>query len=228
MKALMLRMRTQLNAPALPGVNAIPAPSPKERIDLGLAVDSPRNSPIAMLDGTLKDRWFRTIEEGVLGRFAASSGSIERISAPVVVGFVHGEEIPWYGSLQVHGYDEDPTPAEAQVHLMVAPRFGDGSFLHVGLTFDSISYWREELDRASLSSEEAGASGRQLTLDFGYSQESYGIQAQYSKSSIRTAENLSQHLRPEAESDGFHIRGAWRITGGADAKSLCVGPVGTH
>ena len=218
MKTLMLRMQTQLSQPVLPGGGTSEALDQDGAISLNVAGTSPWTPTSAMLEGSLRDRWFRTIEQGVLGRFARPSDEPGfETQVPAVVGFVHGEEIPWYGSLQVRGYGESPgvtDSSEVQAQLMVAPRFEDGSFLHVGLSFQSFSYWGADLDLAMLSGEEAGAqrSGRHLAVDIGYSQESYAIQAQYLKSRAQT-EGLSSRDRAMANADGFHIRGAWRITG---------------
>lgn len=213
MKELMMRMQSQLNQSGLPenGASQI-----SNTGNTGNA--SPWASTSAMLDGSLRDRWFRTIEQGVLGRFATSPSEEDQdAQLPVVVGFVHGEEIPWYGSLQVRGYDENSAladSAEVQAQLMVAPRFEDGSFLHVGLSFQSFSYWGEDTGFDALANEEAESqgSGRFLALDIGYSQESYAIQAQYLKSRERS-EGLTFRDRDKENADGFHIRGAWRITG---------------
>ena len=218
MKELMMRMQSQLNQSALLRSSGSEIPGRNSNISLDLADTSPWASTSAMLDGSLRDRWFRMIEQGVLGRFASlSSGQDQDVQAPAVVGFVHGEEIPWYGSLQVHGYDESSGVAdstEVQARLMVAPRFEDGSFLHVGLSFQSFSNWGENvafdmLDGGELESQ---GSGRHLAFDIGYSQESYAIQAQYLKSKAR-AEGLPFRNRAKENADGFHIRGAWRITG---------------
>lgn len=213
MKELMMRMQSQLNQSGLPGSGASQISNAG---NTGNA--SPWASTSAMLDGSLRDRWFRTIEQGVLGRFATSPAEEDQdAQVPVVVGFVHGEEIPWYGSLQVRGYDENSAladSAEVQAQLMVAPRFEDGSFLHVGLSFQSFSYWGEDAGFDALATEEmeSQGSGRFLALDIGYSQESYAIQAQYLKSRERS-EGLIFRDRGKANADGFHIRGAWRITG---------------
>lgn len=213
MKELMMRMQSQLNQSGFPesGTSQISSSGG------GSGNASPWASTSAMLDGSLRDRWFRTIEQGVLGRFATSPGEEDQdAQVPVVVGFVHGEEIPWYGSLQVRGYDENSAlsdSAEVQAQLMVAPRFEDGSFLHVGLSFQSFSYWGEDAGFDALANEETESqgSGRFLALDIGYSQESYAIQAQYLKSRERS-EGLTFRDRDKAN-DGFHIRGAWRIKG---------------
>lgn len=213
MKELMMRMQSQLNQSGLPESGASQISNTG---NTGNA--SPWASTSAMLDGSLRDRWFRTIEQGVLGRFATSPSEEDQdAQLPVVVGFVHGEEIPWYGSLQVRGYDENSAladSAEVQAQLMVAPRFEDGSFLHVGLSFQSFSYWGEDTGFDALANEETESqgSGRFLALDIGYSQESYAIQAQYLKSRERS-EGLTFRDRDKANADGFHIRGAWRITG---------------
>ena len=218
MKELMMRMQSQLNQSVMPGSGASESSSRGNAVGLGLTAASPWAPTSAMLEGSLRDRWFRMIEQGVLGRFADSLGEQDQdAQVPVVVGFVHGEEIPWYGSLQVRGYDENSDmggSAEVQARLMVAPRFEDGSFLHVGLSFQSFSHWGEGEDLGMLVSEELGSqrSGGHLALDLGYSQESYVIQAQYLKSRARTEELLFRdHAKVNA--DGFHIRGAWRITG---------------
>lgn len=216
MKELMMRMQSQLHQSGLPesGVSETSG----QGSGGGLANSSSWASTSAMLDGSLRERWFRTIEQGVLGRFATSpSGDDSDAQIPVVVGFVHGEEIPWYGSLQVRGYDENAAladSAEVQAQLMVAPRFEDGSFLHVGLSFQSFSYWGEGADLDMLAGEEreSQGSGRYLAFDIGYSQESYAIQAQYLKSRDRK-ERQAFHDRAKSNVDGFHIRGAWRITG---------------
>ena len=218
MKELMMRMQSQLNQSAMPGSGVSEIPRKANEMDLGLTDASPWASTSAMLEGSLRDRWFRMIEQGVLGRFASSSTEQDQdAQIPAVVGFVHGEEIPWYGSLQVRGYDESPDmadSAEVQARLMVAPRFEDGSFLHVGLSFQSFSHWGEDADLDMLADEELESqrSGRHLALDIGYSQESYAIQAQYLKSRTR-AERLPFRNRAKVNADGFHIRGAWRITG---------------
>lgn len=216
MKELMMRMQSQLHQSGLPGSGASEIPGRGSGND---STHSPSwASTSAMLDGSLRERWFRAIEQGVLGRFATSLGEEDQdAQLPVVVGFVHGEEIPWYGSLQVRGYDENSTlgdSAEVQARLMVAPRFEDGSFLHFGLSFQSFSYWGEDANLDVLAGEEmeSQGSGRYLALDIGYSQESYAIQAQYLKSRERT-EGLAFRDRDKTNADGFHIRGAWRITG---------------
>ena len=132
MKELMMRMQSQLNQSGLHESGASQISNAGNTSNA-----SPWASTSAMLDGSLRDRWFQIIEQGVLGRFASSPGEENQdAQVPVVVGFVHGEEIPWYGSLQVRGYDENSAladSAEVQARLMVAPRFEDGSFLHVGL-----------------------------------------------------------------------------------------------
>lgn len=218
MKELMMRMQSQLNHSALPGSGTSAIPSRNSEVGLDLAGDSPWASTSAMLDGSLRDRWFRMIEQGVLGRFADSfDGQDQDIQVPAVVGFVHGEEIPWYGSLQVRGYDDSSSvadSAEVQARLMVAPRFEDGSFLHVGLSFQSFSYWGEDAALDILTGEEmeSQGSGQHLALDIGYSQESYAIQAQYLKSKAQE-EGLPFRSRAKENADGFHIRGAWRIMG---------------
>lgn len=216
MKELMMRMQSQLHQSGLPESGV----SGTSGRDSGgsLADSSSWVSTSAMLDGSLRERWFRAIEQGVLGRFAAFPGEEDQEDAqvPVVVGFVHGEEIPWYGSLQVRGYNENSAltdSAEAKARLMVAPRFEDGSFLHVGLSFQSFSYWGEDADLDMLAGgERAQGFGRHLAFDIGYSQESYAIQAQYLKSRDRK-ESQAFHDRAKSNVDGFHIRGAWRITG---------------
>ena len=216
MKELMMRMQSQLHQSGLPESGASEAPG--QSGGGGLANSSSWASTSTMLDGSLRERWFRTIEQGVLGRFATSPGEGDQdAQVPVVVGFVHGEEIPWYGSLQVRGYDENAAladSAEVQAQLMVAPRFEDGSFLHVGLSFQSFSYWGEDvgLDRLAGEGGELQGSGRYLAFDIGYSQESYAIQAQYLKSRDRE-DGLAFRDRGKVHADGFHIRGAWRITG---------------
>ena len=216
MKELMMRMQSQLHQSGLPESGA--SETSGQGSGGGLANSSSWASTSAMLDGSLRERWFRTIEQGVLGRFATSPGGDDSdAQIPVVVGFVHGEEIPWYGSLQVRGYDENAAladSAEVQARLMVAPRFEDGSFLHVGLSFQSFSYWGENagLDMLAGEERESQGSGRYLAFDIGYSQESYAIQAQYLKSRDRK-EGQAFHDRAKSNVDGFHIRGAWRITG---------------
>ena len=218
MKELMLRIRTQLSESAPPGGGVPEIPGRSKGIGLGLTDASPWASTSAMLDGPLRDRWFRMIEQGVLGHFASFSDSEDQhAQMPAVVGFVHGEEIPWYGSIQVHGYDENlgmADSAEVQARLMVAPRFEDGSFLHVGLSFQSFSFWGEDADPDMLAGEglQSHRSSRHMSFDVGYLQESYAIQAQYLKSRV-WAEGLSFRDRAKANVDGFHIRGAWRITG---------------
>lgn len=213
MKELMMRMQSQLNQSGLHESGASQISNAGNTSNA-----SPWASTSAMLDGSLRDRWFQIIEQGVLGRFASSPGEENQdAQVPVVVGFVHGEEIPWYGSLQVRGYDENSAladSAEVQARLMVAPRFEDGSFLHVGLSFQSFSNWGEDTEFDALANEETESqgSGRFLALDIGYSQESYAIQAQYLKSGERS-EGLIFRDRDKANADGFHIRGAWRITG---------------
>lgn len=216
MKELMMRMQSQLHQSGLPGSGVSEASG--QDSGGGLANFSSWASTSAMLEGSLRERWFRTIEQGVLGRFAASVVEVDQdIQIPVVVGFVHGEEIPWYGSLQVRGYDENTAlsdSAEVQAQLMVAPRFEDGSFLHVGLSFQSFSYWGEDTGLDILSGEERESqdSGRHLALDIGYSRESYAIHAQYLKSRVRTESPVFGNYA-KSNADGFHIRGAWRITG---------------
>ena len=228
MKELMMRMQSQLNQSAIPRSGGSEVPGRNSNIGLDLAATSPWASTSAMLDGSLRDRWFRMIEQGVLGRFASPSGGQDQdVQAPAVVGFVHGEEIPWYGSLQVHGYDESSGVAdstEVQARLMVAPRFEDGSFLHVGLSFQSFSNWGEDavLDMLDGGELESQGFGRHLAFDIGYSQESYAIQAQYLKSKAR-AEGLPFRDRAKANADGFHIRGAWRITGEQTQSSYAPG-----
>ena len=214
MKELMMRMQSQLHQSGLPESGASEISG--QGSGGGLANSPSWASTSAMLDGSLRERWFQAIEQGVLGRFATSPGEEDQdAQIPVVVGFVHGEEIPWYGSLQVRGYDENAAladSAEVQARLMVAPRFEDGSFLHVGLSFQSFSYWGENANLDMLAGEEreSQGSGRYLALDIGYSQESYAIQAQYLKSRERKERLV---FRAKANADGFHIRGAWRITG---------------
>ena len=219
MKELMVRMQSRLSQSALPGSGASEISGRNSEISLDLVDASSWAPTSAMLDGSLRDHWFRMIEQGVLGRFAGSSGGQgQDAQIPVVVGFVRGEEIPWYGSLQVRGYDGDSSSvadsAEVQARLMVAPRFENGSFLHVGLSYQSFSYWGKDAVFNMLTGEEleAQGSGRHLALDIGYSQESYAIQAQYLKSEAR-AEGLPLRNRGKMNADGFHIRGAWRITG---------------
>ena len=217
MKELMMRVRSQLNQSALPrsGVSEIPRSS---EAGFDLAEASPWASTSAMLEGSLRDRWFRRIEQGVLGRFAGPSAEPDSgAQVPAVVGFVHGEEIPWYGSLQVHGYDGSSGVADSekvQARLMVVPRFEDGSFLHVGLSFQSFSHWGEgaDLDMLAGGESESNGAGWHLAFDIGYSQESYAVEVQYLKSKTR-AEGLPFRDREGVNTDGFHIRGAWRITG---------------
>lgn len=216
MKELMIRMQSRLHQSGLPESGAL------ETLNQGggggLDNSASWASTSAMLDGSLRERWFQTIEQGVLGRFATSLGEEDQeVQVPVVVGFVHGEEIPWYGSLQVRGYDENSALAdssEVQAQLMVAPRFEDGSFLHVGLSFQSFSYWGEAsgLDMLEGEERESQGSGQYLAFDIGYSQESYAIQAQYLKSRDRKETQLFPDYA-KSNVDGFHIRGAWRITG---------------
>ena len=218
MKELMMRMQSQLGQSALPGSGTSGISVRNGDIGLGLAGASSWASTSAMLDGSLRDRWFQMIEQGVLGRFAGSSdGRNQGASVPAVVGFVHGEEIPWYGSVQVRGHEDRSGAAdstEVQARLMVAPRFEDGSFLHVGMSFQSLSHWggAAGLDLLAGKERDAQGSGRHLALDIGYSQESYAIQAHYLKSKTRT-EGLPLRNRGNVNADGFHIRGAWRITG---------------
>ncbi len=228
MKELMMRMRTQLSQSTTISDRALGFPGRNGEIGLGVADDSPWASISAMLDGSARERWFRMIERGVLGRFAGpSSGRDQDALAPAVVGFVHGEEIPWYGSLQFRGYEDrsgEADSSEVQARLMVAPRFEDGSFLHVGLSFQSFSYWGDDtgLDLSLGEELESRGSGRHLAFDVGYSGESYAIQAQFLKSQIR-AEVFPFRGRAKAHSDGFHIRGAWRITGERTRSSYAPG-----
>ena len=215
MKELMMRMQSQLHQSGLPDSAAPESPGQASGSDF--SDSSPWASTSAMLDGSLRERWFRAIEQGVLGRFATSPAGEQDVQMPVMVGFVHGEEIPWYGSFQVRGYDEDAVQTdftEVQARLMVAPRFADGSFLHFGLSFQSFSHWGEDAGFEMLPGEEMDSqgSGRLMALDIGYSQEAYAIQAQYLKSTERS-DGLALRDRAGENADGFHIRGAWRITG---------------
>ena len=218
MRVLMLRMQTQLSQPSFAKDSISESLGQNSAVNIGLAERSPWTPRSAILERSLQARWFRAIEQGVLGRFAESADGPDMESqASVVVGFVHDEETPWYGSLRVRGYGESSSltdSAEAEVRLMVAPRLEDGSFLHVGLSFQSFSYWGEILNVDTLADEEIVSRRfkQHLAVDFGYSQESYEIQAQYLKSKSRT-KTLPFRNRARAHTDRFHIRGAWRITG---------------
>ena len=219
MRDLMLRMQTRFSQPQ-PGVRL-----PMDRLDaldISFADANAWTSMSAMLDGSLQERWFRAIEQGVLGRFAQGPAEFERTAPPTAVTFVHGDDLPWYGSVERygHGGPASADAAETRMRLTVAPRFEDGSFLHVGMTFHSLSTWAEAFEAEDRAGESAAAPGmwRQLGFDVGYAQDSYAVQARYLKRSGAAHSGLRREHALHRERldlglEGFHIQGAWRITG---------------
>ncbi len=213
MRELMLRMQTRFSQPQ-PGARL--SAGRLDALDISFT-DSDAWTPMsAMLDGSLQERWFRAIEQGVLGRFAQGPIEFERTAPPTAVTFVRGDELPWYGSVELYGHG-GPVSADAsetRMRLTVAPRFEDGSFLHVGMTFRSLSSWTEAFEAEDHAGETVAMPGawRQLGFDFGYAQDSYAVQARYMKRSGSAHSRLHRE-RSDLDLEGFHIQGAWRITG---------------
>ncbi len=218
MRTLMLRMQTQLNQPALPGIGK--AVESKGR--LGLESSTPWAPMSVMLEGSLRERWFQSIERGVLSSSLRSPDPWEggeKVS--VAVGFVQGEDLPWYGALRVHGHQgsEDALALTGvRARLTVAPRFEDGSFLHFGVSFHSMEHVTEKPPLASIDPAYAPPQNfsRGLGIDLGYVQGDYAFQAQYLTSSGSEPNLLfsgSPHPHEGEPRDGFFVSGAWRLSG---------------
>ena len=140
--------------------------------------------------------------------------------ATVPVGFVRGEESPWYGALQVHSHASGVASVSGltgvRARLAVAPMFEDGSFLHFGVSFHSMDTTMRRLELASQDQDYAVAKkfSRGLGFDVGYVQGDYAVQAQYLTTKGRDPNTLlgSGYDRDKSR-DGFYISGAWRLSG---------------
>ncbi len=223
MRELMTRMQTRLQAPARA---ALPVETFDQTsgFDLSLGQTSAWAPASAMLGGSLQARWARMIEQGVLGRFADSEADTQRVvSTPPTVRFVAGEELPWYGSVRLRGPAEQVAlnPVEVQAQLMVVPRFDDGSFLHVGISYHALDMSRETTATQKFADDQNWGQGdwRRLGMDLGYIQDSYSVQARYMKLRGEVSDIGLQYphetLRGSERVDveGFYIQGAWRIAG---------------
>ncbi len=220
MQALMVRMQTQLGQPALAGALRPTNSARRTRIQ-SLSPWAPMS---AMLESSLRERWFQSIERGVLGVFSQVPSAWENEGQTTVpVGFVRGEESPWYGALQVHSPTSGSGVASAsgiagvRARLAVAPTFEDGSFLHFGVSFHSMDTTMRRPELAIQDPEHTGVKNfsRALGVDLGYVQGDYAVQAQYLTSTGRDPEQLywgSSSDRKRSR-DGFYISGAWRLSG---------------
>lgn len=217
MRALVQRVQA-LNgpAPSLPGVGP----------ELSAAGAAPAPTS-AMLAAAQREQWLRSIERGVLGRFASDFEPAGAEAAPAAVGFVGGDEA-WYGALRVEGQERRarPTdPLDVRARVLVAPRFEDGSFFHVGVSYRSTGVPDEAEEFLGLALPPAAddfRSGRYWGIDLGYAWDAYRVQAEY-----RQANLANGGARPPAAvdpaTDGFYIQGAWRITGEPEAGRYAPG-----
>ena len=213
MRALMQRMQT-LNGPA--SLAAAPA--------LESAAPAPAS---AMLAAAQRERWLRSIEQGVLGRFAAEAETADA-GAPVAVGFVDGDE-EWYGALRLAGQERRarPTdPLDVQARVLVAPRLEDGSFFHVGISYRSAGapdQAAEFLDAGLPPAADDFRSGRSWGIDLGYAWDDYRVQAEYRQADAAAGGGVRPPAVADPAADGFYIQGAWRISGEPEAGRYAPG-----
>ena len=217
MRALMHRMQT-LNGPApRPG-----APGPELS---AAAAPAPAS---AMLAAAQRERWFRSIERGVLGRFAADSETAGNdAAAPAAVGFVGGDE-DWYGAVRVDGQERRalPTdPLDVQARVLVAPRFEDGSFFHVGVSYYSAGAPDVAEDFLALAAPAADdfRPGRYWGVDLGYAWDAYRVQAEYRQADAASGGGVRPPAVADPATDGFYVQGAWRIAGEPEAGRYAPG-----
>ena len=217
MRALMHRMQT-LNGPApRPG-----APGPELS---AAAAPAPAS---AMLAAAQRERWFRSIERGVLGRFAADSETAGNdAAAPAAVGFVGGDE-DWYGAVRVDGQERRalPTdPLDVQARVLVAPRFEDGSFFHVGVSYYSAGAPDAAEDFLALAAPAADdfRPGRYWGVDLGYAWDAYRVQAEYRQADAASGGGVRPPAVADPATDGFYVQGAWRIAGEPEAGRYAPG-----
>ena len=216
MRALMQRMQT-LNGPA--SLAAAPA--------LEAAAPAPAS---AMLAAAQREQWFRSIERGVLGRFAADSEATAGAAAaePVAVGFVDGGE-EWYGALRLAGQERRarPTdPLDVQARVLVAPRLEDGSFFHVGVSYRSAGAPDEAAEFLGAGLPPAAddfRSGRSWGIDLGYAWDDYRVQAEYRQADAAAGGGVRPPAVADPATDGFYIQGAWRISGEPEAGRYAPG-----
>lgn len=215
MRALVQRMQT-LNGPAL----GPDAPGPER--SAGAAVPAP---PSAMLAAAQRERWLRSIERGVLGRFAADSEAAA--AEPAAVGFVGGDE-DWYGALRVEGQERRARatdPLDVQARVLVAPRFEDGSFFHVGVSYYSSGTpdAAEDFLSAALPPADDFRPGRYWGIDLGYAWDDYRVQAEYRQADAAAGGGVRPPAAADPATDGFYIQGAWRIAGEPEAGRYAPG-----
>lgn len=219
MRALVQRMQT-LNGPApRPG-----APAPE--LAAGAAAPAPSS---AMLAAGQRERWFRSIERGVLGRFAAEPEPAGAdAAAPAAVGFVGGDE-DWYGALRVEGQERRARatdPLDVQARVLVAPRFEDGSFFHVGVSYRSAGAPDEAADFLALAAPPAAddfRAGRYWGIDLGYAWDAYRVQAEYRQAESAASGGVRPPAVADPATDGFYVQGAWRIAGEPEAGRYAPG-----
>ena len=213
MRALVQRMQV-LNGPA--SLAAAPA--------LESAAPAPAS---AMLAAAQREQWFRSIEQGVLGRFATEPEAADA-GAPVAVGFVGGDE-EWYGALRLAGQERRvrPTdPLDVQARVLVAPRLEDGSFFHVGISYRSAGVPDEAAEFLAAGLSPAAGdfrSGRSWGIDLGYAWDDYRVQAEYRQADAAAGSGVRPPAVADPATDGFYIQGAWRISGEPEAGRYAPG-----
>lgn len=213
MRALVQRMQA-LNGPA--SLAAAPA--------LESAAPAPAS---AMLAAAQREQWLRSIEQGVLGRFAAEPKAADA-GAPAAVGFVSGDE-EWYGALRLAGQERRarPTdPLDVQARVLVAPRLDDGSFFHVGISYRSAGVPDEAaefLGAGLLPAADDFRSGRSWGIDLGYAWDDYRVQAEYRQADAAAGSGVRPPAVADPATDGFYIQGAWRISGEPEAGRYAPG-----
>ena len=213
MRALVQRMQV-LNGPA----SLVAAPA------LESAAPAPAS---AMLAVAQREQWFRSIEQGVLGRFAAEPEAADA-GAPVAVGFVSGDE-EWYGALRLAGQERRarPTdPLDVQARVLVAPRLEDGSFFHVGISYRSAGAPDEAAEFLGAGLPPAAddfRSGRSWGIDLGYAWDDYRVQAEYRQADAAAGGGVRPPAVADPATDGFYIQGAWRISGEPEAGRYAPG-----
>ena len=218
MRALVQRVQA-LNGPAprLPGAGP----------ELSAAGAAPAPTS-AMLAAAQREQWFRSIEQGVLGRFASDFEPAGTEAAPAAVGFVGGDEA-WYGALRVEGQERRarPTdPLDVRARVLVAPRFEDGSFFHVGVSYRSTGAPDEAEEFLGLALPPAAddfRSGRYWGIDLGYAWDAYRVQAEYRQADLANGGGTRLPAVADPATDGFYIQGAWRITGEPEAGRYAPG-----
>ena len=214
MRALVQRMQV-LSGPA----SLVAAPA------LESAAPAPAS---AMLAVAQRERWFRSIEQGVLGRFASGFEPAGAEVAPAAVGFVGGDE-EWYGALRLAGQERRarPTdPLDVQARVLVAPRLEDGSFFHVGISYRSAGAPDEAAEFLGAGLPPATddfRSGRSWGIDLGYAWDDYRVQAEYRQADAAAGGGVRPPAVADPATDGFYIQGAWRISGEPEAGRYAPG-----